>query len=1010
MAYRAEIEIGVKGAKKLEQAFKQITELSKSIDNTNKRTIFGTKQVANLNEYARAVEKARRNLNKTRIQLDDAGNATKTYKKAIDQFVSALGASNQAQKITNDLVEKEIGARTRATAALKAYNAAAAPARQVGSMAGAYLRPGESRLRGQTSAINPQAAVEAEKDIQTVRENLQKLDEASIRAHNARLNLQADYLVVLQRTADAAKFRAQQPTAQLALPAFQERGLQLLDDSVKANESQLRIEQALNGERARGVRFLEKQSQEEKRQLDLGITGQRTNLLPANALRQEQDLAIAAAKRTEQLAVAQRLQRENLAVADRIRNVAASTVTQVNLRLNVLQQIAAIGRQINQSTKQELVNQRRLNRELAVRRGRDRQRRIREGISSGIIGGAFPLLFGQGGGAAFGGALGGLGGGLLGGQFGFGLSLVGTQLGAIFDQTIANAQKTGQALNSTGSALDFMREKSLFSTAAAKERAAVLEEQGRVEELATLLTEELVDKIGNKGVESLQSLGKETDETTRLWAELTSQLQALISGPLKGFLTIVNSVLRGVTTAGRFKALEEDFAGNAAFEAAVLEARKKGGRKGAAASLGPVQTKDQIALLERAAAGEFGARPITATIPVTPEDERRFAVKDTAGDKAAREAARIDARIEKLRLERQEIARITEFKDKIAAAEAVQDKLLVRRLQGEQNVFKIQQEGLEKLVGVKTEREREAIQLTTNAKITAANRDTERDITEILRQRNELYTNTVQNLQSQLDIATATTREEAEQLRLEQELQTLRESNNFSEPQLRQIAALKQSLVESQQPLNQFITESTKSLNDLEQVAVTVSEGIGQAFGQAMTVGLDELVSGTKSAQEVFADFLKNIANLLLQVAGQMIATYVAIGVARTFAGVPASSGTGSAVNTIQDGSAFNLPGNIISLGGPDFAANGGPVKSGSPYIIGERGPELFVPRSNGRIVPNGRFGGGSGGDVSVVVNVDAKGSSAEGNQPNAKALGSAIGAAVQSEIIKQKRPGGLLA
>jgi hypothetical protein len=50
------------------------------------------------------------------------------------------------------------------------------------------------------------------------------------------------------------------------------------------------------------------------------------------------------------------------------------------------------------------------------------------------------------------------------------------------------------------------------------------------------------------------------------------------------------------------------------------------------------------------------------------------------------------------------------------------------------------------------------------------------------------------------------------------------------------------------------------------------------------------------------------------------------------------------------------------------------------------------------------------GGDVNVVVNVDAKGSSVEGDQSQAKALGNAISAAVQSELVKQKRPGGLLA
>ncbi len=56
-------------------------------------------------------------------------------------------------------------------------------------------------------------------------------------------------------------------------------------------------------------------------------------------------------------------------------------------------------------------------------------------ISSAIIGGGFPLLFGQGPGAAAGGALGGLAGGLLGGGFGFALSIAGTAIGDLIAQT-----------------------------------------------------------------------------------------------------------------------------------------------------------------------------------------------------------------------------------------------------------------------------------------------------------------------------------------------------------------------------------------------------------------------------------------------------------------------------------------------------------------------------------------------------------------------------------------------
>lgn len=43
------------------------------------------------------------------------------------------------------------------------------------------------------------------------------------------------------------------------------------------------------------------------------------------------------------------------------------------------------------------------------------------------------------------------------------------------------------------------------------------------------------------------------------------------------------------------------------------------------------------------------------------------------------------------------------------------------------------------------------------------------------------------------------------------------------------------------------------------------------------------------------------------------------------------------------------------------FRAEGGPVAGGSPYIVGEQGPELFVPKYNGSIVPNHAMGGGGG-------------------------------------------------
>ena len=94
-------------------------------------------------------------------------------------------------------------------------------------------------------------------------------------------------------------------------------------------------------------------------------------------------------------------------------------------------------------------------------------------------------------------------------------------------------------------------------------------------------------------------------------------------------------------------------------------------------------------------------------------------------------------------------------------------------------------------------------------------------------------------------------------------------------------------------------------------------------------------------------------------------------------------------------------------LGALKLFGNGGRPPVGKPSIVGEKGPELFVPRSSGTIVPNNKLGGG--GTNNVVVNVDASGSDVQGDDAGGQELGSLIAAAVQGELVKQQRPGGLL-
>ena len=110
--------------------------------------------------------------------------------------------------------------------------------------------------------------------------------------------------------------------------------------------------------------------------------------------------------------------------------------------------------------------------------------------------------------------------------------------------------------------------------------------------------------------------------------------------------------------------------------------------------------------------------------------------------------------------------------------------------------------------------------------------------------------------------------------------------------------------------------------------------------------------------------------------------------------------------------------GNVFDKGLKEYAKGGivtqptlfkyGSGGAGNFGLMGEAGAEAILPLKRGR---SGNLGvEASGGATNIVVNVDASGSSVEGDEADGKALGMALSAAIESELIKQKRPGGLLA
>lgn len=200
----------------------------------------------------------------------------------------------------------------------------------------------------------------------------------------------------------------------------------------------------------------------------------------------------------------------------------------------------------------------------------------------------------------------------------------------------------------------------------------------------------------------------------------------------------------------------------------------------------------------------------------------------------------------------------------------------------------------------------------------------------------------------------------------------------------------------------QAAIEKQYEMNTAIQQQLQFADSVASSIGQGMTSAFDALIRGSddwgKSLQSIASGVLVDIAN-------QLIRIYVieqAINAIKTFltpfaAGTPIGAGGGQIGRFGTFGPNYGIP---------QFA-NGGSIKANQLSLVGERGPELFMPGRSGTIIPNHNLGGGA---ISVVVNVDASGSSVSGDQAQGKQLGLAVSAAVQAELLKQKRPGGLLA
>ena len=612
------------------------------------------------------------------------------------------------------------------------------------------------------------------------------------------------------------------------------------------------------------------------------------------------------------------------------------------------------------------------------------------GLQNAALGVGFPLLFGGG--------LGSIAGGLLGSAGGFGGQILGSAIGQQFDKAVEQILKVSDVVSSTAASFEFLSENALYSNDQTKKLAKRLADLGKVQELAKLNAGELVKLIGNKGVQSLQDLNEEWKDLLSGVAELGLAIGGFLSQYLQPLVKFLNDTVGNINQGNRLRALQKDLEGTpegTALAKRIAELKKqnqeKGQIEGATVIRADGLTNPQVkGLLE-----EF--QPLNTPkvkIPVTDQDIETFqdAIDSAAADelqiqreisrellkqaKLEQDIATVGlSDIDRVAKELENFDKITTLKRDVLIIEEEDARLLEKKLQNLDLERTLQRELLlieqgkaraaEKLRGVEAAQQVEAVNNAAQTAIDAANlrpsgnKNADQLAALQLRQFTQ-RTNQVRKYDNAIESLTA-------------------RQSELAEADQEGIKRLQQQ-IDTQQRLKDAYLETRTGVEEAQIAQLQFNQVLqdampfADAFASSLTSGLQELIAGTKTAEEAFADFLRNIADVFMKTAAQMIAQSIALGVAKMFAGL--NTGTLSGANPGN----FNLNAfaGAFTPGGSMPFAEGGYVSSPTRAIIGEGGePEYVIPASKMRESMTRYSRGARGSDV--IPKAGASGASGEG-------------------------------
>jgi lambda family phage tail tape measure protein len=221
------------------------------------------------------------------------------------------------------------------------------------------------------------------------------------------------------------------------------------------------------------------------------------------------------------------------------------------------------------------------------------------------------------------------------------------------------------------------------------------------------------------------------------------------------------------------------------------------------------------------------------------------------------------------------------------------------------------------------------------------------------------------------------------------------------------------------------VTKTTSAMEDFRAGIGSYIESIGTLGANLSNVtqtafkGLeDAIVSLTTTGTFSFRQFAQSIIEEITRMVTRMLIIAPLLRSVQSMFGGGGGGGLLGVASTLSKTIGFGASamGNVFAQNGIQKFARGGIVDKPTMFpfakgigLMGEAGPEAIMPLRRGR---DGRLGvqaANGGGGVSVVVNVDASGTSVQGDNAKGAEFGRAISEAVKNEIVIQKRPGGLL-